>query len=169
MFNQAIVRVGIRYGVLSGLISIVLVALLYLLGYNPLGDAGRISFAPIPVFVFLAIRNYKRYHLQELSFGKGFRVGLATSFYNALAAGMLLFLLLYAVGPEMMQRHIADLQQVLQEMRAEQVEVLGEEKFDEAAQALQDLQPSMVAADDFIRRMVAGLVFSLVAAVFFRK
>ena len=58
MLNQTIIRVGIRYGVLCSLACFVLVLALYFMGHNPFGDAGRLTYLPIPVFIFLAIRYF---------------------------------------------------------------------------------------------------------------
>ena len=169
MFNQAIVRVGVRYGVLCGLACFVLVLALHLLGYNPFGDLGRATFLPIPVFIFLGIRYFKRFNEAELGFMRGLRVGLSISFYTALCTAMLVFLLVTLVGPEMVQRHIAEMKQLLEESREEQIRIMGKELYEQGYKAIESITPSMLAADDFVRRLFAGAVFSLVAAVFFRK
>ncbi|GAB3830037.1 hypothetical protein GCM10028895_45580 [Pontibacter rugosus] len=149
MFNQAIVRVGIRYGVLCGLVSFALVAILYFIGYNPFGDIGRLTYVPIPVFIFLAIRYFKQYNDTELSLGKGLRVGLSVAFYNALSAAMLVFLFIYMVGSEILLAHVAEMKALLEETREEQIEIIGEESFSNVYNALDSLTPSMQAADFF--------------------
>lgn len=169
MFNQAIIRVGIRYGVLSGLLTLVLVAALYFVGYNPFGDVGRLTYVPIPVFIVLAIRYYKQYNEADLSFGKGLRLGLSVTFYNALTAALLVFLFIYLVGPEVLQLHIAEMKALLNETKEEQVQVIGEESFNKVYQALDELTPSTQAADFFLWRLIVGSLFSVVAAVFYRK
>ncbi|WP_036775076.1 DUF4199 domain-containing protein [Pontibacter actiniarum] len=169
MFNQTIVREGIRYGVLCGIACFALVALIYFLGYNPFGELGRLTYLPIPVFIFLGIRNYKKYNDSELSFGKGIRLGLAVSFYTALCAAMLVFIFIFLVGPEIIQQHVAEMKALLEETREEQIKLLGQQMYEEGFKALDSVSPSMLAADDFVRRIFAGGIFSLVAAVFFRK
>lgn len=169
MFNQTIVREGVRYGVLCGIACFALVALLYVTGYNPFGEWGRVTYLPIPAFIFLAIRNFKKYNQGQLSFGKGFRLGLAVSFYTALCTGMLIFVLIYLVGPEILQQHVTEMKALLEETREEQIKLLGQKMYDEGFKALDSITPSMLATDDFVRRIFAGGIFSLVAAVFFRK
>lgn len=169
MFNQTIVRVGIRYGVMSGIVCFALVALLYFVGYNPFGDMGRISYLPIPIFIFLAIRYYKKFIETELSFGKGLRVGLTVAFYSALSSAMLVLVLIYLVGPEILQNHIAEMQALLEETREQQIQLLGEDAYKNVYSALENLTPSTQAADFFLWRLIVGSIFALVAAVFFRK
>ncbi|MBD1398784.1 DUF4199 domain-containing protein [Pontibacter sp. JH31] len=169
MLNQTIVRVGVRYGVLCGLACFVIVLALYLLGYNPLGESGRWSYLPLPVFIFMGLRYFKGFHDAEVGFWKGMRVSLAVTFYTALCASMLIYLMIYLVGPELIQQHVAELRAVLDQTRNEQIKLLGEQNFEKAYEDLDTISPSMLAAYDFLSRMFVGGVFSVVASVFFRK
>ncbi len=169
MFNQAIVSVGIRYGVLSGVACFAIVLLLWILGYNPLGEAGRLSFLPIPVFIFLAIKYYKQFDEAEIGFLKGLRVGLSVSFYTALAASMLLFILLYFAGNNMIASYVETMKLALVTEKELQVQTFGEEMYKQSYAALEMMSPSLLATYDFVARLFSGLIFSVVAAVFFRK
>ncbi|MHC2991421.1 hypothetical protein OB13_07430 [Pontibacter sp. HJ8] len=169
MLNQTIVRVGVRYGVLCGLACFVIMLALYLLNYNPFGEAGRFSYLPIPVFIFLGLKYFKGFHDAEVGFWKGMRVSLAVTFYTALCTSMLVYLMIYLAGPELVQQHIAETKALLEETREEQIRIMGERIYEQGFQALDSITPSMLAADDFVRRMFAGGIFSVVAAVFFRK
>lgn len=169
MFNQAIVRVGVRYGVLCGVACFVVVLLQWALGFNPLGDAGRVSFLPIPFFIFLAIKYYKQFIDTEIGFLRGLRVGLSVSFYTALAASMLLFILLYFAGSNMMAAYVETMTKALEADKEMQIKVFGKEMYEQSYTALKNITPSLLATYDFVARLFAGLIFSLVAAVFFRK
>lgn len=169
MFNQAIIRVGIRYGVMCGIACFAIVLLLYFMGLNPFGNYGRYSYLPIPIAIFMGIRYYKKFNDTEIGFLRGLRVGASVAFYAALCASMLIFILAYVGGAELLQQHIQETRALLDETREEQVKLLGERMFEEGYKALDSITPSMLAADDFIKRFLGGLVFSLVAAVFYRK
>jgi hypothetical protein len=169
MFNQAIVSVGIRYGVLCGIACFGVVLITWLLGYNPLGETGRISFLPIPAFIFLAIRYYKQFNDTELGFLRGLRVGLSVSFYTALSASMLLFILLYFAGGSMIAEYVESMSKALERDKELQIQTFGKEMYEQSVTALENISPSLLATYDFVARLFAGLIFSLVAAVFFRK
>lgn len=169
MFDQTIIRVGVRYGVLCGIVCFVLVLVLYFSGFNPFGEFGRISYIPIPIFLFLAIRYYKLFNDSEIGFLKGMRVGLSVSFYTALCAAMLVFLFIQLAGPEVLQAHINEMKALLDETREEQIKLLGQDLYEEGYKAVSSITPSMLAADDFVRRIFVGGIFSVIAAVFFRK
>lgn len=169
MFNQAIVRVGIRYGVLSGVACFILVFLLYLIGFNPLANAGRYSFFPIPVFIFLGIKYYKQFNDSELGFLTGLRIGLSVSFYTALTASMLLFLFLYFAGNAVIEDYVLELRDLMEADKEAQIKAFGQEMYDRSYEALNNMSPSLLATYDFVSRFFAGVLFSIVAAVFFRK
>ncbi len=169
MFNQAITRVGIRFGVIGGLACFAIVLLLYFIGYNPFGNYGRWSFIPVPVAIFLAIKYYKNFYNAELGFLRGLRVGASVAFYVALTASLLIFILTYFAGPELIKMHVTEMKALLDETREEQIKILGERMFEEGYNALDSLTPSMLAADDFVRRFLGGVIFALVGAIFYRK
>jgi hypothetical protein len=169
MFDQSIIRVGVKYGVLCGLVCFLIILGLYFTGVNPFGEMGRITYVPIPVFLFLAIRYYKLFNDTEIGFLKGLRVGLSVSFYTALSAAMLVFLFVHLAGAEVLQNHINEMRALLDETREQQISLLGQELYDEGYKALSSITPSMLAADDFVRRIFVGGIFSLIAAIFFRK
>lgn len=169
MLNQTIVRVGVRYGVLCGIACFVILLVLYLLGYNPLGDIGRWSYLPLPIFISMGLRYFKGFYDAEIGFWKGLRVSMSITFYTALATAMLVYLMIYLAGPEMIQQHVVELRTLLDQTREEQIKLLGERNFEQAYQDLDKLSPSMLAAYDFLGRMFVGGIFSIVAAVFFRK
>ncbi len=169
MLNQTLIRVGIRYGVLCSLACFALVLVLYFMGYNPFGDMGRLTYLSIPVFIFLAIRYYKLFHDGNVGFGRGLRVGLSVSFYTALTTAMLVFVFIFFAGQEVLQHHVAEMKALLDQTREEQVKILGEKMYDEGYKALDSITPGMLAADDFVRRIFVGGIFSVISAVFFRK
>ncbi|MCC9167125.1 DUF4199 domain-containing protein [Pontibacter harenae] len=169
MFNQAIVRVGVRYGVICGIACFAFLLMFYFVGANPLGELGQFSYLPIPIALFLGIRYYKTFFDAELGFLRGLRVGLSVSFYTALTASLLVAILLYLVGPALIQQHAQEMKALFEQTREEQVKLFGEQTFEQGYKALDNLTPSMLAADDFMKRMLIGGVLSLVLAVFFRK
>lgn len=169
MFNQAIVRVGVRYGVLCGIACFVVILLQWVLGFNPLGEAGRLSFLPIPVFIFLAIKYYKQFDEAEIGFLKGLRIGLSVSFYTALATSMLLFILLYFAGENMIASYVETMKLALEAEKELQIQTFGEKMYEQSYAALEMMSPSLLTTYDFVARLFSGLIFSVVAAVFFRK
>ncbi|QCR23213.1 DUF4199 domain-containing protein [Pontibacter sp. SGAir0037] len=169
MFDQGIARVGVRYGVLSGVACFALVIVMHLVGFNPLAESGRITYLPIPVFLFLGIKYYKQFIDAELGFLRGLRVGVSVSFYTALTAAMLLFLFLYFAGDTIISDYIAESKRIMETQREMQVEALGEKLYEQTYAALDSVSASLLATSDFVTRFLAGFFIAIVAAVFFRK
>ncbi|TXK48599.1 DUF4199 domain-containing protein, partial [Pontibacter qinzhouensis] len=99
----------------------------------------------------------------------GLRVGLAISFYTALVAAMLLFIFLYFFGHELVKEYIAEMQTLLEATREESISLYGEELYEQSFKELGSMSLSRLASFDFIARLLVGCLFSVVAAVFFRK
>jgi len=154
---------------MCGVACFAIVLLLYFMGLNPFGDYGRFSYVPIPFAVFMGIRYYKKFNDTELGFLRGLRVGLSVAFYAALCASMLVFILVTLAGPELLQQHIAEMKAMLEATREEQIKLLGKKMYEEGYKAVENVTPSMLAADDFVRRIFGGLVFALIGAIFHRK
>ncbi|WP_114783125.1 DUF4199 domain-containing protein [Botryobacter ruber] len=169
MFDQAIARVGIKYGVLCGIACFGILLLVYFLGNNPLGSAGQVSYLPIPIFIFLGLRYFKQFNDTEISFFRGWRVGFSVTFYTALTTALLLFLFIYTVGPDLLRETMEEMRMMLEANKEEQIRLFGKENYDMLMAESKNVTPGEVAVSDFFRRLLLGGLLSIVAAVFFRK
>jgi hypothetical protein len=169
MFEQAVVRTGIRYGVLCALLSFGITLTLYLAGANPYGQTSIFSLVFMPVFIFLGCAYFKKYNDQNIGFLKALRVALAITFYAALASAMLLYIFSVFAGFEAIQRHITEMKLMLESTRAETVKIIGQANYDKTMLQLEKTTPYHLAADDFMKKIMTGLIISIIAAVYFRK
>ena len=171
MFDQAIFRTGVKFGVLCGLAGFAIVLLIYFAGINPYGQMSMWSWVLIPVAVFWGLSYFKRYNDQELGFVKALKVGFFIAFYAALCSAMLLYVFSVVTGFEPIERHIAEMKAMLETTRdaALQSKVLSQEAYERTYNDLDKTTPGMLAVDDFVKRMVVGVLAAVVGAVFFRK
>ena len=169
MFDQAIARVGIKYGVLCGIVCFGILLLAYFLGYNPLGSSGQVSYLPLPVFIFLGLKYFKQFNDSEISFFKGWRVGFSVTFYTALTTALLLFLFIYFVGPDLIKETMEEMRIMLETNKEEQIRLFGKDNYDMLIAESENITPGELAVSDFFRRLLLGGLLSIVAAVFFRK
>lgn len=171
MFDQAIVRTGIRYGVMCALSGFVIVLALYFSGVNPYGHNNYFSLLFIPVFIFLGSAYFKKYNDQNIGFLKAFRVALTITFFAALCSGMLLYIFANFAGIESIQLHIAEMKALLNlpETKAQTLKMIGKENFELTLKNLEHTTPYDLAATDFFQKAGIGFLVSLVAATFFRK
>ena len=171
MFNQAIVRTGVKFGVICALAGFAVILIIFLAGLNPYGQNSMWSWVFIPVAVFWGLHYFKRYNDQELSFFKALKVGWSIAFYSALCSAMLLYIFSALAGLEAIERHIAEMKMLLETTReaAMQSKVLSEEVYQQTYKDLDKTSPSMLAVDDFVKRIFVGVLAAIIGAVFFRK
>lgn len=172
MFDRAVSNTAIRYGVTGGLCTFAFIVILALLGYeSPYGDTSEFSttLVFVPVFVFLAIRYYKKFAEAELGFGKAFKVGFATTVYLAFTSAVLMCIFSLLFGGNMIQEYIILMQQQMQANKAELVKLMGETNYNAAFVGVKDMNAYQLAQRTFLYRFGMGFFVSLVFAVFFRK
>jgi len=171
MFDQAVVRTGIRFGVLCALASFVVTLILYFSNINPYGHNSMFSVLFIPVFIFLGSSYFKKYNDQNIGFLKAFRVALTITFFSALCSAMLLFIFSTFAGVELIERHIAEMKAIMLEpqTKALSIKAVGQENYDLALKNLEKTSPYDLAGDDFFKKTGIGFLVSIVAATFFRK
>jgi|SRR5688572_21452583 len=171
MFDQAVVRTGIKFGVICALAGFAVILILFFAGLNPYGQNSMWSWVFIPVAVFWGIKYFKRYNDQELTFFKALKVGWSVAFYAALCSAMLLYIFSAVAGLEAIERHIAEMKILLESTRnaALQSKVLTEEAYQQTYKQLDNTTPYMLAMDDFVKKIFVGVLSAIVGAVFFRK
>ena len=171
MFDQAVVRTGVKFGVICALAGFAVILLLYFTGLNPYGQNSMWSWIFIPVAVFWGLSYFRKYTDQEFGFFKALKVGWSVAFYSALCSAMLLYVFSVMAGIEPIERHIAEMKAVLETTReaALQSKVLSEEAYQQTYEQLDNTTPGMLAVDDFVKRIFVGVLAAIVGAVFFRK
>lgn len=171
MFDQAILRTGVKYGVMCALATFLIVLLLFFLGFNPYGQKTMYGWVLVPFFVFAGLRYFKKFQDQALSFFKALKVGWSIAFYTALCSGMLLYVFSVVTGLAPIQKHIAEMKAILDASHdaAMQSKVFSEEVFQQTYAQLDKTTPGMLAADDFVKKFVVGFLSAIVGAVFYRK
>jgi len=171
MFDQAVVRTGIRYGVLCALASFVVTVVLYYADINPYGHNSMFSVLFIPIFIFWGCSYFKKYNDQNIGLLKAFRVALTITFFSALCSAMLLFIFSTFAGVESIERHIAEMKAIMAEpqTKALSIKAVGQENYNLALKNLDKTSPYDLAGDDFFKKTGIGFLVSIVAAVFFRK
>ncbi|MDB5262967.1 MAG: hypothetical protein JWQ14_2248 [Adhaeribacter sp.] len=169
MYDQAVVRTGIRYGVLCALVSFAVTLVIFLAGHNPYGQTSLFSLIAMPAFIFAGCAYFKKFNDQNVGFLKALRVALAITFYAALASAMFLYIFSEFAGVEAIQRHITEMKVILETTRTETIKLIGEANYKLTIDQLDKTTPYYLAVDDFMKKLFTGLLISIVAAVYFRK
>jgi hypothetical protein len=171
MFDQAVARTGIKFGVIGALSGFAVTLLLYFTGSNPYGQLTWWSWIFIPVVVFWGLAYFKKFNDQELGFLRALVVGWSIAFYMALCAGMLLYIFATVAGIEPIHQHIEEMKALLAQTSAEalKAKVITQQMLDETYKQLEKTTPYTLAVDDFVKRLFVGFLSAILGAVFFRK
>ena len=65
MFDQAVVRTGVKFGVICALAGFAVILLLYFTGLNPYGQNSMWSWVFIPVAVFWGLSYFRKYYARH--------------------------------------------------------------------------------------------------------
>jgi hypothetical protein len=169
MFDQATVRTGIRFGVMGGISSFAVVVLIYLAGGDPYGQKSLLSYLLIPFFIVLGINYYRSFREEAVGFGKALSVAVSVTLYAAVTAALLLYAFAIMAGPEVMQRHVAEMKTMMDLTREQAIRLVGREAYEKAYSELGKRTPGQIASEDFVRRIIFGSLVSLITAFFKRK
>lgn len=171
MYNQAVIREGLKYGVACALIGFAAMLILYFTGTNPFGAIVGLTIITLPVTIFFGVSQFKKYINPQVGFLQALSVALIISFSTALISGSLVFGLARLAGKPALDRHKAEMKAVLQTPngKSKTLEIAGKENYEKALQDLEKITPLDLALDDFYKKAGIGFILSIVAATFFRK
>lgn len=171
MFNQAVIREGLKYGGACALVGFGALLILYFTGTNPFGAIIGLTAITLPVAIFFGVSQFKKYINPEIGFLQALSVALIISFTAAILSGTLVLGLAAFAGKPGLDRHKAEMKAVLQKPRAKDttLEIAGKANYEKALRDLDSITPFDLAADDFLKKLGIGFLLSLIAATFYRK
>lgn len=145
------------------------VLFLYFTDNNPYGPKRALSDFFTPVAAIVSQVLLRRYYPQGPGLGKSVGVGvLATLFAAALAAtGMYLFA--QFAETSLMERHLAEARHFLENARSLYLaQANGRQQFEDTLRNLART-PAGFAQDEFLKKMLWGILLSVPGGVFLRK
>lgn len=168
--NRAIMRVGLKYGAVSGVLSVLLFFAVVLLGDNPLIATQWFDYILIPVFVYLAVREFKRYENGSfLLFWQGASVGFVTY----VLSGLIFILVAYGYLSTLGETWIIDYRQhqveLLEENREAAIEEMGEANYERALQNLPNESIVTILSENIFHKLRIGILFTLAIVLLQRK
>lgn len=159
-------KYALNYGLIGGLCLFGMFLLIYLLGMNPLGNAGWLAIWVPFVFIYLSMKNTRDKLLNgEMSYGKAFIVGMATVVAYAIAGNMLNFLFISTISPQIFTEFI---DQTILDL--EKVEgILGPDMYDKAIESLDKSTALSNTFSTIMNQTIGGLIICLIFAIFMKK
>lgn len=164
------VSIPIKYGLVGGLLSIILFFVLLALGFNPLINGSFFGFFFIPIFIFFALKEFKKHHSEDtLHFWQGMTLGFATYLLLALISAVFIWVYLAFFNHELLISYIESRVTLIQDSKEGLVEQLGEETYASSIRNIRLANEFDLALDDFLRKILAGFFITTIISVVMRQ
>ena len=172
LFTKPLTKIAIKYGVIGGLVSILLLLVLFYTGKNPFLYTRKVPFGIVlvPLFIFFAIKEFRDFkNNRTLHFWQGLILGFVCYLIIALiSAGFARVFLSY--HPEMLHEIMEVGMQAIEDNKAETIKNLGETKHHEILNNVStNTTAYVIALEDFILKMLLGFVATLIISLVLRK
>jgi hypothetical protein len=162
---------SLKYGLIGGALTIILFFILIFLDINPFVAYKKLDFGflILPVFIFFSIKEFRDLrNNRQLRFWQGMTVGFFTYIFLALTSAVFILLAL-SFYPQVLDQYIIDRSLMVENNKSQIVETLGEEVYYQTYQDLQQISPFVLALDDFLKKIFAGLFITIIISVILRR
>lgn len=169
---QPYFQTALKYGLMGGILIVLLYIVLVFFEINPLVASKKLDFGFIimPIFIFFSIKEFRDYRNdKKLRFWQGIIVGLFTLLLLSLISAFVVWAFLSLFGDEYLRQFIVDRTILLEEYRPMILETTSEEVYQQTYQDLQNVTPVILAFDDLIKKIFAGLFITLIISVILRR
>lgn len=157
----------INTSVAAGLLYSCLIALLYFIGLNPMGPFSWM-FVFIPVYmIYKGLKDHRdNFNNGELTYGKGFRVGVTLGFFYASFSAILLYLFGVTIATDLLEIQKAEVLKGLEEAQ----KLFDDTTFiDKAIEEMDKMTFATLAWGDFQNKLFGSAILSLIIAAFLKK
>lgn len=158
-----------KFGLVGGFFCVLAFWTFHWMDLDPTNLSMLFGYIMVPIFLFLGIRFYRKYHNQgELSFWEGFGVGFLIYSIIALISGLGIWISLL-FNEALFESIKATKMLVLDTNKENIISQLGEKSFLSTFERLSQMKPFDIALNDFIWKIIPGLFFTIIISIILRK
>lgn len=171
MKRNSLAGVGVRYGLVGGLLAVILLILLFYAGRNPFLIAPYLDFRIFlfGIFIFFTLKEFRDIHQGGVLY---FWQGLFGSFIVVLITSVLGGGGLYVFGtyePEFVNSYIREMTLYLKTFAPEDIERIGKDIYERNLNDLPATNISKLVITHFAQGMMIGFFVSIILSVVLRK
>lgn len=170
-FNNPLLNVCIRYGLIAGVLNIILLVITFYVGRHPLMISPYLDFRIVlfGTFVFFALREFRDTRNQgTLYFFQGM-IGSYTVVLVAAIVASLGLLLFAALENDFVTYYIEVMTRYLEGFSREDIEAIGRDVYERNISLLPSTNSRMLAISYFAQGILIGLFVSIILSVILRK
>jgi hypothetical protein len=171
MFQNPLLKVPFRYGVIGGLLGCVVIASLYYMGRHPfllpvIFDFRIVIFS---VFIFLCLKEVRDFYQQgNLLFWQGM-IGSYVFVGTSAVIGSVFTWCLAKWDAHFLPSYITKLQEQMKNFQKQIEESVGVEAYQQQLTKLPDTSALDLAGDYFLKSLIIGLFLTIIISVLLRK
>ena len=170
MKKYPILTVGLRYGLVNGVLTVVLFFAVTFFGENPLIVNKWFDYFLIPVLVFAGVREFRIYYnARVLQFWQGVSVGFIIYVTTASVFATVIGLYLTTYGQPWVTDYVQNRVALVEENQDEFTEELGEETYQRVLTEVQATTTTDLILDDVFRKLMIGVFVTLIIAMVQRR
>lgn len=170
MDKSQLYKVPLKYGLAGGVISIILFLTLYFMEENPLSSIRIFDFVLIPLFIYFTLKELRDYKYGgKMLYWQGMTAGFFCYLLIAVISASAIWFFLTTVDPELFIRHKQESIAILTNDPEKWADQVGKKEYEEALKSVREITPFSLAADDFVKKSLAGLFLTSFIAIFFKR
>ena len=170
MKKYPILAVGLRYGLVSGVLTVVLFFAVTFFGENPLIVNKWFDYFLMPTLVLAGVREFRIYYnARMLQFWQGASVGFVIYVTTALVFAAVIGLYLATYGQPWVTDYVRNRVALVEENQDEFTEELGEETYQRVLTEVQATTTTDLILDDVFRKLMIGVFVTLIVAMVQRR
>ncbi|UOQ71878.1 DUF4199 domain-containing protein [Hymenobacter cellulosilyticus] len=169
--TATVMRTALLFSLGAGLVCTAWIAGLLLSGNDPFGPK-RLMVIFVPPLAVIASQWFLRRYFQPEGPGlkRAIGTGLLTAVLSASLSGMGVYGLAQVAGPEEVEKSKAAMLKIAEGSREEFVRRPGgKEQYERTIQGLKAVNAQGLATDDFMKKLLFGLLLSIPGGIFLRK
>ncbi|MDW3193864.1 MAG: DUF4199 domain-containing protein [Cytophagales bacterium] len=156
--------IGIKYGLISGLVGIVLFVVYDLAGIPNDSKIRWISFLPGIVILILAHKAFKDEGNGYMSFGQGMGIGTAAAFFGSLLSAAIMYVYVAVVSTDYFERMAEQNLRTWEEAGMSDAEISAAEQFSGFM-----MNPAAFTVMALIGGFIGGIIMALIISAFTKK
>lgn len=170
--HSPLITVGIRYGVIAGILcGVLLMITYYMMDSHPLMVSPFMDFRVLlfAVFIFFSLKEFRDYHQQgELYFSQGMMVSFIFTIIAATVSALLVWAFC-SFESTFIPSYVTAMTEYLKTFPPEDVERIGKEVFESNLNSLSATNGKQIAGKYFIQSVMIGFFVSIILSVILRK
>ncbi|BDD03585.1 DUF4199 domain-containing protein [Aureibacter tunicatorum] len=167
--NNLLVKIGLKYGGIGGLMAVLAMVAFVFIDNNPLGPEFYFAAPLVFVFVFFAMREFKFFKDGYMTFSQGVAIGFITYVMIGIISGIAVFALLQWIEPELLPHYIELKMKGLMENKTEIIAQYGEGVFNDNYDKLPKTTAWELGLTDFIQKLLSGVIITMILTMLMRK